>query len=79
MKVTVIGKEFVSGTSKKTQKDFASNVVYISHKKNGVDGLAVDSVWLDPKTYPLTDIAVGKVYDLDRDSRGFVCGFEPAR
>lgn len=79
MKVTVIGKEFVSGTSKKTQKDFASNVVHVSHKKNGVEGLAVDSVWLDPQSYPLNEITVGKVYDIDRDSRGFVCGFEQVR
>lgn len=79
MKVTVIGKEYVSGTSKKTGKPFAANVVHISHKKNGVEGMAVDSVWLDPASYPLPDIQVNKVYDIDRDGRGFICGFELAR
>ena len=44
MKVTVIGKEYASGTSKKTGKDFAATVVHVSHKKNGVDGTAVDSI-----------------------------------
>lgn len=79
MKVNVIGKEFVSGTSRKTQKDFAANVVHVSYKKNGVEGNAVDSIWLDPASYPLAGIQVGKLYDLDRDGRGFVCSFEIAR
>ena len=74
-----MGKEYVSGTSKKTGKDFAANVVYVTHKKNGVEGVAVDAIWLDPSTYPLFDIQVGKVYDLDRDGRGFIVGFELTR
>lgn len=79
MKVSVIGKEYVSGKSRKTGKDFAANVVHVCYKKNGVDGLAVDGIWLDPMSYPLSDIQVGKVYDLDRDGRGYVCGFEIAQ
>lgn len=79
MKVTVMGKEYVSGTSKRTGKDFAANVVHVTHKKNGVEGVAVDAIWLDPSTYPLFDIQVGKVYDLDRDGRGFIVGFELTR
>ena len=79
MKATVMGKEFVSGTSKKTGKDFAANVVHVAHKKNGVEGSAVDAIWLDPKSYPLTDIQIGKIYDVDRDSRGFIVGFELVR
>jgi len=34
MKSMVIGKEFVSGHSKKTDRDFAANVVYVTHKKH---------------------------------------------
>lgn len=79
MKVTVIGKEFVSGTSKKSGKDFAANVVHIAHNKNGVTGQAVDTVWLDPVQYPLDSIAVGKVYEVDRDNRGFLIDFTPVR
>lgn len=76
MKVTVLGKEFASGVSKKSGKDFASTVVHVSFKKNKVDGQAVDSVWLDPISYPVSDIKVGATYDVDRDSRGFVVGFD---
>jgi len=79
MKVNVLGKEYVHGTSHKTGKDFAANVVHISHKKNGVEGVCVESVWLDSDGYPLSDIRVGSVYDLDRDSRGFVIDFTLAR
>lgn len=76
MKVTVVGKEYVSGTSKRTGKAFASNVAYVTHKKNGINGVAVDSVWLDPDQYPLDTIQVGKVYDVDRDNRGFLLSFD---
>lgn len=79
MKATVMGKEFVSGTSKKTGKDFAANVVHLAHKKNGVEASAVDAIWLDPKSYPLPDIQIGKIYDIDRDSHGFIVGFELVR
>ena len=78
MKVTVIGKEHASGTSKKTGKPFDANVAHVTHKKNGVEGAAVDSVWLDPIAYPLASIQIGKTYDLDRDGRGFVVGFDIA-
>ena len=76
MKVVVIGKENVSGVSRKTGKPFDSNVVHIAYKKDRVDGQAVETVWLSPASYPLAGIQVGKVYNLDRDSRGFVCGFD---
>ena len=77
MRVKVIGKEYASGTSKKTGKDFAATVAHISFKKNKCEGVAVESVWLDPVTYPMGDIVVGKDYNLDRDGRGFVIGFDP--
>lgn len=76
MKCVVLGKEFASGTSKKTGKDFAATVVHVSFKKNKVDGQAVDSIWLDPISYPASSISVGGTYDVDRDSRGFVVGFD---
>lgn len=79
MKVTVLGKEFVSGTSKKTGREYASTVVHVAFKKNRVEGQAVESVWLDSVSYPPAEIQVGKVYDIDRDNRGFVIGFEAVR
>ena len=78
MIVKVIGKEYVAGTSRKTQKPFEANVVHVADKKMGVDGNAVDSIWLDPNTYPLSGIQVGKEYNVDRDARGFLLNFELA-
>ena len=79
MKVTVVGKEFVSGTSRKTGRPFALNLIHLTHKKNGVDGLVVESIWLDPDSFPLGSIAVGGVYDLDRDNRGQILDFAPVK
>lgn len=76
MKVNVIGKEYVSGTSKKNGKPFEANVVHVSFKKMSVDGAAVDSIWLNPNEYPLSGIQVGKTYNVDRDSRGFLLSFD---
>ena len=78
MKVTVIGKEYISGTSKKTGRPFEANLVHVSYKKNGVEGQAVEGIFLDPNTYPLSDIQVGKVYNVDRDNRGYLVAFDLA-
>ncbi|MPM39040.1 hypothetical protein SDC9_85671 [bioreactor metagenome] len=76
MKVVVLGKEHLSGIGKKSGKPYDSNVVHIRFKQSGVDGEAVDSVWLDPAFIALAHIEVGATYDLDRDGRGQVVGFE---
>ena len=75
MKVHVLGKQFVSGKSKKTGKDFAANVVDVAFAREGVEGLATDRIWLDPEKYPLADIQIDKDYNVDRDFRGFLLSF----
>ncbi|MBS1382210.1 MAG: beta-propeller fold lactonase family protein [Oscillospiraceae bacterium] len=70
MKVKVIGKTNLSGTSKKTGKDYNINMVYVTHKANGVEGESCEEIALQANSYPLRDIIIGKVYDVDRDSRG---------
>ena len=77
MKVMVVGKESASGTSKKTGKAFAATIAHISFKKAKCEGSAVESVWLDPVEHPMETVIVGKTYNLDRDNRGYVIGFEP--
>ena len=42
MKVVVLGKEYASGTSKKTGKPFAATIAHVSFKKNKDEGQAVD-------------------------------------
>ena len=78
MKVTVVGKRHLSGTSRKNGNPFNNSVVYVTCPMSGVDGLSVDSLWLDAVQYPIDSIKVGSVYDVDRDSRGYIVGFSPA-
>ena len=78
MKVTVVGKRHLAGKSRKTGYDFDNNIVFVTMKQKGVEGLSVDSLWLEADEYPLATINVGAVYDVDRDSRGYIIGFTPA-
>lgn len=71
MKVTVIGKSHLSGTSKKTGKPYDSTIVHVFYKKNGVDGLAAEAIWLD-ETYSLATVEVGWVCDVDRNSLDYL-------
>jgi len=75
MKVNVVGKEYVHGTSKKTGKEFEGNVVHCTHRKQGCEGLVAESIWLNPDDYPLSGIEVGKTYEVDRDQRGYIVEF----
>lgn len=77
MKVVVLGKQNLKGTSRKTGKSFDSNVVHCSMEQTGVEGKAVQTIWLDPITYPLSTIRVGATYNAEYDSRGYLVGFSP--
>lgn len=77
MKVTVTGKERISGTSKKTGRAFDSVVVYVVFPAKGVTGLKTDNIWLDPNQYPLDSIKVNSDYDVDLDIRGWLLAFKP--
>lgn len=79
MRVTVIGKEWVNKVSKKTGEMMDKTIVHFTHKKRGVEGVAVQSVWVDASFLPYTEIAVGKDYTLDRDERGYLEDFSPIR
>ena len=78
MKVTVVGKEYVCGTSKKTGQPFESVLAHVTYLKMGVQGVAVESIWLDPITCPLASVVIDGVYNVDRDNRGRLLAFEPA-
>lgn len=76
MKVTVIGKEVMSGTSKKTGQPYEATIAHVQYKKARVEGYAVEGVWVDSTLCQPYDIEVGASYDLDRDGRGFIISFE---
>lgn len=77
MKVQVMGITHLTGTSKKTGRLYDNTVVHVAYARNGVNGMAVETLWLNPSEYPADTITVGATYDLDRDYRGFAVGFTP--
>ena len=79
MKVKVIGVERMTGTNKKTGKPYDNTVVHFLCKNPYVRGEIGDRVFLNPDEYPPDSIALGTVYDLDRDGRGFCIGFSQVK
>ncbi len=75
MVVHVVGKRHLSGTSRKSGQQFDNTVVYVTFPQNGVEGFAIDTLWLSPVDFPVDCIALDCDYNVDRDSRGFIIGF----
>ena len=76
MKVKVIGKQHMEGTSKKSGNDYNINIVHFIAKDPQVNGFSANTVTLDGKTYPIESIILDSEYNLDYGPRGFVVGFE---
>lgn len=77
MKIKVIGKAHLSGTSKRTGKDYDFIQVHYNGKARGVEGMAALTLTLDPKEYPLASIGVGSEYNVEFDNRGYIQEFAP--
>ena len=66
MKIKVIGKKRMVGTSKKTGNDSDFNVIYyIGREDDRVIGQHGCEVNLDPTLIPFNDIVVGSTYDFE--------------
>ena len=77
MKIKVIGKAHLKGTSKKTGNDYDFIQVHYNGKARGVEGLAALTINLDPKDYPFADVVVGGEYNVEFDNRGYIVEFLP--
>lgn len=78
MKINVVGKEHTEGVSKKSGKAYSLNIVYYTAPKTGVNGMIAERAALNATDYGFDAIQVGKAYNLEYDSRGFVSDFYPA-
>ncbi len=78
MKIKVIGKAHLEGTSKRTGNKYNFNQVHYNGKARGVDGLAALTMSLDPNDYPIDGIIVGGEYNVEFDNRGYIQDFSPA-
>lgn len=76
MKIMVEGKAHLEGTSRRTGKDYNFNQIHFLSPARGVDGLAAQTISLDPHLYPIESIRVGGTYDVEFDRNGYVVGFE---
>ena len=74
MKIKVIGKR--EGVSKKSGKPYVQ-VSYLE-KMNGGEGQVGNNLWLDPKDYDAKTVVVGKEYNAEFNSGGFLVSFAPA-
>ena len=76
MKIIIEGKAHLEGTSKKTGKDYNFNQIHYLSPARGVEGRAAQVVTLDPKAYPIDDIIVGGLYEIEFDRSGYVVDLE---
>ena len=64
MKIKVIGKQHMEGTSKKTGQPYNFNAIHYNAPARGVEGVAAKTVNLDPSLFPFSDVIIGAEYDL---------------
>ena len=77
MKIRVIGKSHLSGTSKKMGNIYDFIQVHYNGTARGVEGTAALTLNLDPNDYPYDSIALNAVYNVDFDQRGYPVDFTP--
>lgn len=78
MKVLLLGKRHAEGVGRQSGKPYSLNFVSISYADRSTEGAACDTVALNADTYDFNSLIVGKTYNFDRDSRGYVLDFSLA-
>ena len=76
MRIKVIGKAHLEGTSKRTGKDYNFNQVHYNAPARGVDGIAAKTLSLDPAQVSYGSIIVGEDYTVEFDERGYPMCFD---
>ena len=71
MKCNLVGIQSV-----KSKKGDIFTVCHTAYIRRGVDGMAVETIWLPGKLYPIDSMFVGDIYNIDRDGQGYVVDFE---
>lgn len=71
MRIKVVGKAHLKGTSKKTGSAYDFLQVHYNGRAHGVEGLAALTLSLQPDDYPFSNIVVGHEYDVEFDNRGY--------
>ncbi len=77
MKIKVIGKQHMTGTSKRTGQPYNFVAIHYNAPDRGVEGLAAKQINLDPTIYPFAQVVVGAEYEVDFNERGYCVDFRP--
>ncbi len=77
MKIKVVGKDHLAGTSKKTGNPYDFIQVHYLGRSRGVEGDAALTVSLAPSVYPFEKIPVPCEAVLGFDGRGYPVEFTP--
>ncbi len=75
MKVKIFGKAHLEGTSKRTGKPYNFIQVHYLAPSRGVEGLAAQTLMLDPARFPLEQIVLNADYSVEFDNRGYPVDF----
>lgn len=79
MKIKVIGKAHMEGTSKKTGNPYNFHQIHYNAPSRGVEGVAAKTLNLDPSMAAYAAIQVGGEYNVEFDERGYVTAFEAVK
>jgi len=80
MKIKVIGKQRMCGTSKKTGNEYDFNIVfYVGKEDDRVVGQHGCQINLDPDMISFNAIDVGTTYDVEFGPRNRVVSFAPVK
>lgn len=77
MKINVIGKAHLQGTSKRTGKPYDFIQLHYNGPARGVDGMAAMTLSLDPSMFPYSSIVIPGAYNVEFDQRGYPVEFAP--
>ncbi len=77
MKINVIGKAHLHGTSKRTGAPYNFIQVHYNGPARGVVGLAAMTLSLDPSKVEFDSIVVPGDYNVEFDNRGYPVEFGP--
>ncbi len=77
MKIKVIGKAHLKGTSKKTGNPYDFIQLHYNGPARGVVGLAAKTFSLDPSIFRFDSIVVPGDYIVEFDNRGYPVEFSP--
>lgn len=77
MKIRVIGKARLTGTSKRTGNPYDFIQIHYNGYARGVDGEAAMTLSLDPSQVHYGSIVVPGDYNVEFDQRGYPVVFQP--